>query len=117
MNKKIIFFLVLLLLFSILPITASEKESQVRCFCKGNDYLTLEESQKYFMVVGLYDMLAYYLHEEYPEIYLDFDLKTSEMTLKQIKAIFNKFLEEHPEVWHNVIADLFVGAMREFINK
>ena len=117
MNKKIILILIILLLVSVSLINASEKENRVICFYKGNDYLTLEESQKYFFIIGLYDMCAYYLHAEYPEMYLDFALKSDEIAPKQLVAIFDKFLEEHPEEWHNAIADLFVGAMIEFLNK
>ncbi len=117
MNKKIILFLVLLLLFSALPINAGEKETGVVCFFDGNDYLALEEDRKLHSVVSIHDMFAYFLYVDHPEKYVCFELKTDGINAKQFMAIFDKYLEEHPEKWHHAFASLFVEAMEKLLNE
>jgi len=37
------------------------------------------------------------------------------MTIQQITALFDKYLEEHPEQWHFAAANIFDEAMTEII--
>jgi len=62
MNKKIILFLVLLLLFSILLIDCGfmqekEKEGTVFAFLDVNAYLELPDGSKLFYTLGLIDCI------------------------------------------------------------
>ena len=115
MNKKMMLFLVLLLLFSILLINYSylqekEKEEEVFCFLTGNDYLKFSDHDKLVYVEGLFDMYSYFFASSFPEPYYDKIDKYRNMTAVQIKAIFDKFLEEHPEAWHFAAADIFFAT-------
>jgi len=56
----------------------------------------------------LYSHLISYLD---PENYLDFKGKIELMIAGQIQAIFDKYLEEHPEKWHFAAAVIFDAAM------
>jgi len=119
MNKKIIFFLVLLLLFSILLIDYSyvqeEEKEGVSSFLSGNDYLDLADAYKIFYVIGLLDMWSYVAYSELPEIYPIFRRKFKDMSMQQVEAIFDRYLEEHPEEWHLSAASIFTGAIMEII--
>lgn len=108
MNKKIILFLVLLLLFSALPINAIKKTGEVKSYHDGNRYLGLTEIQKLSYVGGLMDMLFSITQQESPEYYADLVFQTEGMSQRQLMSIFNKFLEEHPEDWHFSAAYLFL---------
>ena len=50
-----------------------------------------------------------------PELYSNLEETTKDMTAGQIKAIFDRYLEEHPEEWHNGAASIFHGAITEII--
>ena len=39
------------------------------------------------------------------------------MTAGQIQAIFDKYLEEHPEEWHHNAASLFWAAIIEIVEE
>jgi len=123
MNKKIILFLILLLLFSILLINYSylqeeEKEEEVLAFITGDEYLAMPENIfKMFYVYGLSDMYSYFIFRYHPEIYPDFIGKIKRMTVQQITAIFDKYLEEHPEEWHFSAANIFDNVMWETLEK
>jgi len=119
MNKKIILFLVLLLLFSILLIDYSylqEKEKgETTYFFTGNEYLDLTDAYKVFYVTGLFDMWSYVSRSEMPGIYPIFRTKMENIKMQQVKAIFDKYLEEHPEIWHFTAASIFNEAIMEII--
>lgn len=52
-----------------------------------------------------------------PIMNLLFKAVTKDMILGQIKAIFDKYLEERPEVWHKGAAGLFYNALMENNNE
>jgi len=121
MNKKIILFLILLLLFTILLIDygylqEKEEEEGPIAFITGNKYLEMPDSSlRMLYVYGLSDMYSYVLFQEYPETYSAFIGKFRHMTIQQITALFDKYLEEHPEQWHFAAANIFDEAMTEII--
>jgi len=119
MKKKIILFLVLLLLFSMLLIDygypQEEEKKVVSSFLSGNDYLDLADAYKIFYVIGLLDMWSYVAYSDLPEIYPIFRRKIKNMSMQQVEAIFDKYLEEHPEEWHFSAASIFTGAIMEII--
>jgi len=119
MKKKTILFLVLLLLFLILLVDYSylqekEKEGQT-CFFSGNDYLDLTDNNKVFYVTGLIDMWFYVAHSDMPVVYSIFIKRMKNITMIQARAIFDKYLEEHPELWNFTAASIFFGAIEEII--
>jgi len=117
MKKKIILFLVLMLLFLALLTNYSQGEEkiQISCYLKENDYLKMSEEIKGAYVMGLIDMLLnltwFYNSEEYSNI----NEATNDMNIGQIRAIFDKYLEEHPERWHLVASSLFWTAIMEIV--
>ena len=117
MKKKIILFLILLLLLSILSIDYSylqeEEKELIAGYTSGDDYLKRSEEFKRAYVMGLIDMLfnETWVYDE--EEYSDLNEVTDDMKPSQIQAIFDRFLEEHPETWHLSAASLFWEAMRE----
>ncbi len=121
MNKKIILFLVLLLLSSMLLIDygyLQEKEKErviVLAFVSGNDYLEYTENNKLNYVEGIIDMLFCQTYVCDPELYSHLEETTKDMTAGQIKVIFGGYLEEHPEEWHNGAASIFHRAIIEII--
>ena len=120
MNKKIILFLILLLLllFSMLLINYSylqevEKKG-IYTFITGNKYLLdISDDQKGAYVMGLLDMYSYLTYYFNSESYSDFRGKVERMTGIQIAAIFDKYLEEHPEEWHFSGAWIFYRAIND----
>ena len=122
MNKKIILFLILLLLFSILLIDYSHLQEEVKkkpifAFFNGNKYLDIPDDYKILYVAGLLDMWSYLGRRYWSEAYSTFLRKIEHMSMGQVQAIFDKYLEEHPEEWHFPAADIFNSAMCEMVEK
>ena len=120
MKNKMMLFLVLLLLFSMLLIDYSylqEKGIQVIGIFSGNEYLALTDNDKLFYTIGLFDMWSGLTYLFTPEDYPDIKSKIENMSGSQVKAIFDKFLEEHPENWHLSAATIFAVAMWETLEK
>jgi len=115
MKKKTVLFLVLMLLFLALLTNYSQGEEKelIAGYVNGNDYLKRSEEFKRAYVMGLIDMLFnetwFYNSEDYSEL----NEATNDIGTRQIQAIFDRFLEEHPETWHLSAASLFREAMRE----
>jgi len=123
MNKKIILFLVLLLLLSVLLIDYSylqEKEKEritVITFISGNEYLELTERDKFYYTQGSIDMLLNQTWLYDSELWSRIEETIKDMPAGQIQAIFDEYLEEHPEKWHLGAASLFWTAMMEIVNE
>ena len=119
MKKKTILILVLVLLFSILLIDYSylQEEEKIVCWVSGNGYLKMTEENKLYYVMGSIDMLFRLTFYNNKTLYLVLSEKTKDMTAGQIRAIFDKFLEEHPESWHMIASGLFWTAIMEIVNK
>lgn len=118
MKKKTILFLVLVLLFLILltnGLQGQEKENGVLTWLTGNKYLNMPEEVKPFYVGGLMDMFLFQINQYDPELYFDIKMAVKNMEIKQTKAIFDKYLEEHPEEWHNNAASSFCVAMMKIV--
>ena len=121
MKNKMILFLVLLLLFAILLIDygylqeEEKKQGEVLAFLAGNKYLEDTETNKIVYTTGLIDMLYWQTYTYNPELYLNLRETTKNMTGGQIKAIFERYLEKHPEEWHWGAASLFSEAIMEIV--
>jgi hypothetical protein len=119
MKKKMILFLVLVLLLLVLltnGLQGEEKEREGVGFITGNKYLNFAEGNKEYYVTGLMDMLYYSTNYYVPKTYyLDIAEVTKGMGNKQIMAIFDKYLEEHPEKWHYAAAYLFSTVIGEMV--
>jgi len=90
-----------------------EKKREVFGFVTGNKYLDLSDDHKMSYIIGLLDMCSYLTSTLAPEYYLDFTGKIEDITGRQIRAVFDKYLEEHPEQWHFVAAGIFYRAMAD----
>lgn len=76
------------------------QEQELLGFIFGNKYLTLSEDAKIYYVGGLIDMWYFMHYENIPAFYQDILAKMEGMTGLQIREIFEKFLEDHPESLH-----------------
>ena len=119
MKKKTILFLVLVLLFLALLTNGlyGEKTVEISCFLTGNKYLDLNEAEQTFYVVGLVDMFLEQIYYSDPELYFIVLEDTRDWTVEQTKALFDKYLEKHPEKWHYTAAGIFEMAMMEIPDK
>lgn len=118
MKKKTVLILVLALLFFSLLINYSqgqEEENGILTFIDGNAYLEMSLEWKVFYVYGLMDMLLFRTFLCDPELYFDIEKAVKDMKIQQTKAIFDKYLEEHPEEWHNSAASNFWVAIMEIV--
>jgi len=122
LKKKAVYFFILLL-FSVLLIDygylqVEEKEAGILAFITGEEYLEMpDDIFKTFYVYGLSDMYSFYNFYYNHKIYPDIRRKIKSMTIDQTKAIFDKYLEEHPEAWHFSAASTFDHAMWETMEK
>ena len=119
MKNKIILFLILLLLFSIFLINYSylqeEEKEGIDYYILANDYLELSEENKLFYVMGLIDMVFFQIYSYDFELYSDITKATDGMNAKQIKAIFDKYIEEHPKKWHFPASLIFNDVIMEIV--
>lgn len=117
MKKKMILFFILVLLFLVLltnGLQGEEKEQIIiLAFVSGNHYLEYTEINKLIYTKGLMDMLFCRTYVFDPELYSNLEETIKDMTAGQIKAIFDKYLEEHPEEWHSGAASIFHSAITE----
>jgi hypothetical protein len=81
----------------------------------GNQYLEQSETQKTIYFAGLFDMWSFMIYHNFSEYYQVVDEKTKDMTVPQIRRIFEKYLENNPERLHFSSASLFNSAMDELI--
>jgi len=114
MNKKITIFLILLIIFLVLPINA-KVERKLFAHYNGNIYLKFNKTEKLHYIGGLIDMFYYLTSKEHPAYYAYFVSETENMTAEQIRAIFDKYLEEHPEDRHFPCSYLFCEAITELL--
>ena len=117
--KGIIIFLVLMLLFSFIPVNFSNAEKQeqeyVVSFYNGNEYLNLEKIEKYYYIQGLLDAIYTIFSYLNPEVYQKYVEATEGMTVSQLTKILDKYLEENPEILHCAVANIFLDALNEII--
>jgi hypothetical protein len=87
-------------------------------FVAGNEYLKYNDNYKLAYVMGLSDMFNV-LTKVYgfSELYADIEKTTKDITSLQTKAIFDKYLEEHPESWHCTAASIFRLAILEIVGE
>ena len=119
MKKKTILFLVLMLLFLALLTNYSQGQEEERTviFLTGNSYLSLAEGYKISYVGGLTDMLLISVEMYIPELLPYLEETINGMSGQQIKAIFDKYLEEYPEKWHYSAASTFFAVIMKIVNK
>jgi len=60
-------------------------------------------------------MYSNILHHTNPEKYIKMDEKMKHITLDQLTSMFDKYLEENPEVWHYFAVDSFLSMLSDFI--
>ena len=119
--KGIIIFLVLIVLFSFIPVGFSKAEEQdqkyIASFNNGNEYLKFEEYRKYFCVEGMIDAFYTIFFHLDPERYQKYVEATEDMTVSQLTKILDKYLAENPEILHCALADIFKDALNEIVYK
>ena len=116
--KGIIIFLILMILFSFIPVSFSNES--VRSYTSGNDYLKMSEyseNYKLFYVRGLMDATYVLLSVYKPEKYLEYKAMIEGMHVSQLVKILDKYLEENPEILHYGAADIFLCALDEIVYK
>ena len=111
-RKAILLGLVIVLLLSQVNILSARAAF---AFMNGNSYLELDECLRAGYVGGLIDMTCESYQDYLPEIYKDLFKKIEYMQLGQIRKIFDKYLEDHPERLHFSAASLFLEAILEVV--
>jgi len=79
-------------------------------------YLRLAEGYKLSYVGGLVDMLLISVEMYFPEIFPYLEETIKDMSGQQVKAIFDKYLEEYPEERHYSAASIFFGVIMKMVN-
>ena len=116
MKRKVISLaLVGVLLLSLLGYLNTQAKDTTQVFVSGNKYIELSETWKELYVAGLYDMYLTALKAINSEKYKILEEKTDDMTLEKITKIFDRYLEERPEILHRAASACFINAMDEFI--
>jgi len=117
MKKKVIILVLLIMLLfgQVGYLNAQEENTGLLGFNTGNKYLELPEHDRLIYVIGLIDMFWYMYSFAFPNIYEDIRARMKDMTGEQIKKIFDKYLEEHPEKLHFSAAQLFNLAMIDVV--
>jgi len=131
--RKNLFLLIILVLSFLVIINCfsfSNKTANIYASCifhphlSGNEYLSFSEENQTFYLIGLHDSLSLMmsiickLSEDNNLGFNDFYNKMIEdMPVKQEKAIFDKYLKDHPEKWNEPCCHLFYEAMREASEK
>lgn len=109
-RKLILLGLIIMLLSQGLCLNAEE---QRLFYINGNKYLQLPGEIRSSYVLGLIDM---WLH--FSSFYSkDIEDQVKKMAGGQIKAIFEKYLQENPESLHSTAASLFSAAMLDALSK
>lgn len=113
MKRKIIILVLVIMIVLVSVNILSTQEQGVLGYISGNKYLELLENDKMVYVCGLTDMWWQMHYDNFPEFYQVIKEKMKDMTGAQIKKIFEKYLEEHPEKLHLGAAGLFNTAIIE----
>ena len=128
--KKIILILLVSLILLLLLVSYSELEQGedlkgLAAFQSGNSYMKLEKMHKAYYLEGLLDGMAsmhnhmrQLLEEEDSPLRLgDFPVVDlfKDMPISQIVAIFDKYLGEHPELWHYAASEIFSKCILELL--
>lgn len=98
-SKAIILVLVIVMLLSqIICLNASTNDDSF--FSTGNDYIDMPDVIKIPYTMGMVDVLFPLLNSLKPTIYQEFKERAKSMTLEQFVKIYDKFLDENPELLH-----------------
>ncbi len=118
MKKRVIILVLLIMLLLILGSYLNAQEEDVTgFFVSGNKYIKFSEEARMLYVVGNNDMYIIMLNFLSPERYKIFKEKTNDMTIEQITKIFDRYLEENPEMLHEPASLCFLSAMAEIIDE
>ena len=110
--KSIILVLVIVLLLSQVGYSSTKRYLTI---IDGNKYLDIPENDRLIFIAGLFDMWNYMYQKEQPDNYEIIYMEIENMNTSQIKKIFEKFLEDHPEHLHWATATLFDVAIHDSI--
>jgi len=107
----------LLFLALLTNYSQGQEEDKAVSFLNGNSYLRLAEGYKLSYVGGLVDMLLISVEMYFPEIFPYLEETIKDMSGQQVKAIFDKYLEEYPEERHYSAASIFFGVIMKMVNE
>jgi hypothetical protein len=80
-------------------------------FTPGNDYLGMHEEAQHSYIGGVTDAFLLLGEQEKSPVGREFAKCTKDMTIKQIHAIVEKYLKEHPEFRHAGMASIVLVAV------
>jgi hypothetical protein len=80
-------------------------------YTSGNDYLGMHEEGQYSYIGGVADAFFLVGEQDKSPIGREFARCTKDMTIKQIHAIVEKYLKEHPEFRHAGMASIVLVAV------
>lgn len=103
--------LLIILLFVAVPNT----QAVILGYITGNDYFKLDDNAKLGWLVGVMDgIMADSTTVERSEKGPWLGRCIDGLDTRQIKAMFEKELNQNPEGWHAPAALIFIGKMRDF---
>jgi len=114
MKRKVILLGLVIVLLLSQGLCLNAQEQGVLTCMNGNNYLEMTEEIRN-IYVGLVDMFWYITCYDQPEFYKNIEAKMKDMSLIQIRKIFDKYLEGHPEYLHQAAASSFNYAISELI--
>jgi len=116
MKKRVIILVLLIMLILVMVsyMNAQELTGPLTA-TTGNDYMQFKEYEKYMYVRGMMDVCYALLHYYDSEFYQKYEEKLQYMTIIQINRIFDRYLEENPDEWHQSAAVCFLWALEEII--
>jgi len=111
--------LALIILLCIMPLSLMLAEEEGILIqgggLKGSEYRELSEGERASYSMGIVEgilLAPWFAGEQIPKIDFLHQCIVG-MTNKQLSAIFDKYLNEHPEKWHKYMSFSVLGAMIE----
>ena len=120
------YFLSLLLLMSLLCSAVHSDDGVFLGYVSGNDYMKLDENSKESWLIGVMDGIiaedflanaTASLSNKKENIDPWLGRCTSGRPLSQIKAMFEKELQDHPDKWHAPAALIFRDKFEKYCKK
>ncbi len=84
-----------------------------RCYCDGNQYMALTYEFQAGYVAGVSDAFSNLGESEQLKLGIGYSKLIRNMTIKQIHAIVEKWMKEHPEEWHKAMSGIILVAVGE----
>ena len=117
MKKSLSVMILVIMFLLVIGSALNASNTPIKAFKVGKDYLQLSETRRMDYISGLCGMYFYMMSVTFPEKYQHMREKMKNISPEQIKEIFEKYLEDHPEQLHCGTASLFKQAIYTVIKE